>query len=290
MDIDDIAELARRIFPPSTSDSVGKHGPPGGVVLLRYPRTTSFQSAIYEPVFCLIVEGSKQTRVGGETRTVRPGEGLLVSHDLPVVSRVVRAPYLALILSLDLELLRSLRDDVDDSAPEPYTARVLELHRPDAALIDALGRYLALTASPRDRDVLGPLVVREIHYRLLRAPVGAMLRRMLWKGSSESAVARAIARIRRDFRTPLSIPELAQESGMSAAAFHKHFKAVTHSSPLQYQKELRLLDARRLLAEGATHVSSVAFDVGYESPSQFSREYARRFGVPPSRDIVAPPS
>lgn len=284
MDITDLNERVRRLFPPTSSSNVDKTSPIEGLTILRYARPTSFESSIYEPVFCLIVEGSKQTTIGGETRTAKPGEGLLVSHDLPVVSRVVRAPYLALILALDLELLRGLRDGIDERAPEPHAARALEVHRVEPALIDALGRYLDLVKSPRDRAVLGPLVSKEIHYRLLAAPVGAMLRRMLWKGSSESAVARAIARIRKDYKTALSIPELAHESGMSPASFHKHFKAVTHSSPLQYQKELRLLDAKRLLASGTASVSSVAFDVGYESPSQFSREYARRFGAPPSRD------
>jgi AraC-like DNA-binding protein len=284
MDLADVSERARRIFPPTSASLPHKSFPLEGLTLLRDPRATSFETSIYDPVFCLIVEGSKQTTTAGKTLTAKPGEGLLVSHDVPVVSRVVRAPYLALILALDLELLRSLRDDVEDATPESYTARALEVHRVEPALIDALGRLLALAETPRDRAVLGPLVVREIHYRLLAAPVGAMLRRMLWKGSNESAVARAIARIRKDYKTALSIPELAHESGMSPASFHKHFKAVTQSSPLQYQKELRLLDAKRLLASGTASVSSVAFDVGYESPSQFSREYARRFGAPPSRD------
>ncbi|MBK7400694.1 MAG: helix-turn-helix domain-containing protein [Myxococcales bacterium] len=133
--------------------------------------------------------------------------------------------------------------------------------------------------------MLGPLVLKEIHYRLLVAPFGGMLRRLLRHDSQASAIARAIGHIRGDIRSPLAIPELARRVGMSTSSFHQHFKTITSTTPLQYQKELRLLEARRLLAGGAS-VTATAFEIGYESPSQFSREYARKFGVPPSQDIA----
>lgn len=163
-------------------------------------------------------------------------------------------------------------------------ARALEVHRADSQLLDAMGRYLALAESELDARVLGPLLVKEIHYRLLVAPFGQMLRRLLRRDSHASSIARAIATLRRDFRSPMVVEELARAVGMSVSSFHKHFKEVTASSPLQYQKGLRLLEARRLLIAGTASVTTAAFEVGYESPTQFSREYARKFGRPPSKE------
>ncbi|PZR09398.1 MAG: hypothetical protein DI536_22740 [Archangium gephyra] len=164
-------------------------------------------------------------------------------------------------------------------------ASAFEVQRASPELVDALSRYLQLAQSPSDAKVLGPLLLKEIHYRLLTAKFGGVLRKLVRHDSRESAVARAIAHIRRDFRGTIGIPQLAREVGMSTSAFHKHFKEVTESSPLQYQKDLRLIEARRMLTRGGVSVSSAAFDVGYESPNQFSREYARKFGVSPSRDV-----
>lgn len=165
-------------------------------------------------------------------------------------------------------------------------ARAAETHRADPGLLDALRRYLALADCPADSKVLGPLTSKEIHFRLLMAPFGAMLRRLLRRDSNASAIARAIGHIRGNISAPVAIPELARQVGMSPSAFHKHFKTITSTTPLQYQKELRLLEARRLLRTAGASVTAAAFDVGYESPSQFSREYARKFGIPPSHDVT----
>lgn len=146
---------------------------------------------------------------------------------------------------------------------------------------------MALADSPADAKVLGPLISKEIHYRLLMAPFGGMLRSLIRHDSNASAIARAIGQIRADIRSPMTIPDLARRVGMSASAFHKHFKTVTATTPLQYQKELRLLEARRLLRMGGASVTTAAYQVGYESASQFSREYARKFGVPPSQDTAS---
>jgi AraC-like DNA-binding protein len=131
-----------------------------------------------------------------------------------------------------------------------------------------------------------PLIRKELHFRLLLAPHGAMLRQLVSHDSHASCIARAIERIRESFRAPLAVPELAQAAGMSPSSFHKHFKTITETTPLQYQKDLRLLEARRLLQEGHHSVSETAFEVGYESPTQFSREYARKFGASPRNDIA----
>ncbi|UJR82967.1 AraC family transcriptional regulator [Sandaracinus amylolyticus] len=284
MDVQKLAAQALRLVPRQLGESPQSVEPMPGLVLLRHHRRTAFEASIYEPVFCLIVQGRKETTLGGHTVGSAAGECLLVSHDLPVISRITQAPYLSLLLDIELATLRGLYEELADTAFDSTHARALQVHEADEPLLEALGRYLALAGSQTDAKVLGPLILKEIHYRLLTAPFGAMLRRLIRIDSHESAIARAIAHIRRDFRAPIAIAELAQKVGMSPASFHKHFKEITASTPLQYQKELRLLQARRLLSTGGASVSSAAFEVGYESPSQFSREYTRRFGVPPSKD------
>jgi AraC-like DNA-binding protein len=193
---------------------------------------------------------------------------------------------LALVFEVDVATIRKLYDEVAESALDSECARAAETHRADPGLLDALHRYLALADSPADARVLGPLTSKEIHYRLLMAPFGGMLRSIIRHDSNASAIARAIGHIRGDIRSPIAIPDLARRVGMSASSFHKHFKTITSTTPLQYQKELRLLEARRLLKTGGASVTTAAYDVGYESPSQFSREYARKFGVPPSQDMA----
>jgi AraC-like DNA-binding protein len=254
--------------------------------LLRQDSPSSLEASLYEPVLCLILQGKKRVSIGEQTLSFGSGECLLVSHDLPVHSRVTRAPYLALVFEVDVATVRKLYDEVAESALDGERARAAATHRADPALLDALQRYLAVADSPADATVLGPLISKEIHYRLLTAPFGGMLRHLVRSDSDASAIARAIGHLRGDIRAPIAIPELARRVGMSVSAFHKHFKTITSTTPLQYQKELRLLEARRLLRTGRTSVTTAAFQVGYESPSQFSREYARKFGVAPSRDVA----
>lgn len=295
----DITELARRAAPFVDSEDVELCDRAAsvdrahdrrlvevlpGLSLLRERRRTAFESMLYEPTFCLILRGRKLTTVGEHTYASRAGQCLVISHDIAVVARVVEAPYMSLLLRLDIGLLRSLADDVAAAGLDTKQAGAMIVNTAEPALIDALARVVALSSSPQAK-VLGPLIVKEIHYRLLMAPFGGMLRRMALHDPSASAVARAIAIIRRDYKADLAIPALARSVGMSASSFHRHFKAVTSSTPLQYQKDLRLLEARRLIAAGAA-VTAAAFEVGYESPSQFTREYGRKFGVAPSRDLV----
>lgn len=241
---------------------------------------------MYEPVLCLILQGQKEVTIGDERYALSAGECMLVSHDLPVLGRVTRAPYLVALLSVDVPLLRSLYDDISHADCAVAEARAISVENAEPALLDAMHRYLAAAECPVDTRVLGPMLAREVHYRLLRAPLGGMLRRLLRPDSNESAISRAIAQIRRDYRSPIEVSALARDVGMSVSAFHRHFKEVTSSSPLQFQKDLRMLAARRLLVTGAASVSSAAYEVGYQSPNQFSREYARKFGAPPSRDAA----
>lgn len=257
-----------------------------GLLLLRQDSPSLFEATLYEPVLCLILQGRKQVSIGEQALSFGPGECLLVSHDLPVFSRITKAPYLALVFKVDIATIRKLYDEVAASALDTERARAAVTQRADPGLLDALRRYLELSDSPANAKVLGPLISKEIHYRLLVAPFGGMLRSLIRHDSNASAVTRAIGHIRGDIRSPIAIPDLAQRVGMSASAFHKHFKTITATTPLQYQKELRLLEARRLLKSGGASVTTTAFEVGYESPSQFSREYARKFGVPPSQDMA----
>ncbi len=257
-----------------------------GLLLLRHDSPSSFEASLYEPVLCLILQGRKQVYIGEQILSFGPGECLLVSHDLPVRSRITEAPYLALVFQVNVATIRKLYAEVAESAWDGERARAAETHRADPELLDALRRYLALADSPADAKVLGPLIVKEIHYRLLMAPFGAMLRHLIHHDSNASAITRAIGHIRGELRSPIAIPDLARRVGMSASSFHKNFKTITSTTPLQYQKELRLLEARRILKTGGASVTTVAYDVGYESSSQFSREYARKFGVPPSQDMA----
>jgi AraC-like DNA-binding protein len=281
-----IDEVSRRV-PAARNGQQQAAQPIDGLQVLRQHLRSSFEASLYEPVLCLILQGGKQVAIGGQTLSFGPGECLLVSHDLPVWSRITEAPYLALVFNIDIATVRELYDKVTESALDSERARAAQTHQADPALLDALRRYLTLADSPTDAKVLGPLTSKEIHYRLLVAPFGGMLRSLIRHDSNASAIARAIGQIRDDIRSPIAIPDLARRVGMSSSSFHKHFKTITSTTPLQYQKEIRLLEARRLLTTGGASVTAAAFDVGYESLSQFSREYARKFGVSPSRDSAS---
>lgn len=259
-----------------------------GLSIFRRDRVSDVEAAVYDPVVSLILQGRKITSIGNRSVELGPGDALLVSHELPVMSRITRAsreePYLAVILALDLAMLRGLEYRIAAAPAPAATAQALSVGPAEPGWVAPLSRYMEMIDSPLDAEVLGPATLREIHYRLLLAPLGAMLRPLLRADSHASRVARAITRARAEFRTPLTVQELAQTAGMSASSFHKHFKTVTGTTPLQYLKDLRLIEAKALLADRAHSVTQTAFSVGYESPTHFSRDYARKFGLPPSRD------
>ncbi|MDV4145864.1 AraC family transcriptional regulator [Shimia sp. FJ5] len=248
--------------------------------------TSAFEASIYDPVICLILRGSKETHIGAQSVVLQRGDALLVSHDLPVMSRITQTPYCALILSIDIGIVRSFYVQVGEVAHETQAARSLSASVAQGALLEALGRYLRLMEDPLEAQVLGPLILRELHYRLLISPIGGMLRNLLAVDSHASRVAKAITRIRRDFREPLVVADLAQVAGMSQSSFHEHFKAVTGTTPLQYQKDLRLIEAQSLLREGQRSVATTSFEVGYESPTHFSRDYSRKFGCSPKHHLA----
>lgn len=282
MDLSHLIDLAARY---EAEKAKGFQGLPG-LSIYRRDAVSDIEAVVYEPVMCLILQGSKVTSIGDQLVELKPGDALLVGHDLPVTSRITRAsaeePYLAVILSLDLGLVRGLYEQVADAPASGVPVRPLSAGPADPAWLAPLVRYFELMDNPLDARVLGPSVRREIHYRLLLSPIGGMLRNLLVADSHASRVARAIRMVRAEFRSPLSVPDLAKTAGMSASSFHEHFKSVTGTTPLQYQKDLRLIEAKALLADHT--VAEAAYAVGYESPTHFSRDYSRKFGLPPSRD------
>jgi AraC-like DNA-binding protein len=269
----------------------GSETPVEGFFAFCSESRSEFEAMFYEPVMCVVLQGAKEAHL--EDRTVRysAGMSLIVSHALPVNAGVIDAsperPYVSLALKIDLATVRSLYDEIGPAGGQDRAAHSMSVAGGDAPLIDAMGRLFRLAQDPVEVQALAPLVLREIHFRLLRARHGGMLRQLLLHESPASRISKAIALIRNRFTTPLTVGELAAAAGMSQSTFHEHFKTVTSTTPLQYQKELRLMEARRLLLGGGKSVAACAYDVGYESPTQFSREYARKFGVPPSDEKPA---
>lgn len=268
-----------------------------GIHTTAVPELTLFRSSgpslptavLYEPSLCLIAQGSKEVRLGDEVYRYDPAHFLLVSVDLPVCGCVTTAtagtPYLGLRISLDPAGIAELLADGVDRPSAP--ARGLAVSETDPPLLDAVLRLVELADVPNDVPVLAPLVLREIIYRLLVGEQGGRLRQIAAAGAPAQRMARAIRWLRDHFSEPLSVTELARQVRMSPSAFHQHFKTVTALSPLQYQKRLRLQEARRLLLGEGLGAAEAAFRVGYESPSQFSREYRRLFGSPPKADATA---
>jgi AraC-like DNA-binding protein len=260
----------------------------------QMPQLSAFQSetlgkiegSIYEPALCLILQGAKAVSIGEYTVPVNAGEALIVSHTLPVISQIIKAsreePYCAFVLFLDLPMIYDLHDQLGEPRLSKADARSLSAGTPEESWLEPFIRYVELAASPRDAQILGPSILREIHYRLLLSETGKALRGLLGTDSHSNRIAKAIHQLRSNYRAPLRVPDLARIAGMSAASFHEYFKAITGTTPLQYQKDLRLIEANNLLAAANFGVSDAAFSVGYESPNHFSRDYRRKFGMPPS--------
>ncbi|WP_431258695.1 AraC family transcriptional regulator [Roseateles chitinivorans] len=246
-------------------------------------------AAVYDPMVNLILQGGKTLTVGDQALDYDPATYFVMSVDLPAAGAVRPAadgaPYLAVALTLSASVLADFLSTLPD--PAPATAgRGFSVAPVTPELLDAWVRMLRLMERPADIPALAPAFEREILYRVLQGPMGWMLRDIATPDSALARVNKVIQRIRREFAQPLAVEALAEEAAMSASAFHRHFKAVTSLSPLQYQKQLRLLQARKLLVAAGQNVTAVAYEVGYESPTQFSREYGRAFGLPPAKDAL----
>lgn len=276
---------------------VVRHAPAEGIqptplerlMLVRSSTTTMRMPNVYQPLLCLVVQGHKQVELGDQHFMYSPGRYGIVTHDLPTTGRVVEAsperPYLCFVLNFDPVALGEL---AQKTAPPPGRADALGMavSEANAELLDAALRLLRLLDDPQALPVLAPMAEQEILYRLLTGQHGARMRQITSGHGRVAQVGRAIAWIRQHFREPFSIGRLAEAAGMSASSLHEHFRAVTAMTPLQFQKQLRLQDARSLMLVDGLDAATAAFRVGYESPSQFSREYRRHFGDPPARDIA----
>lgn len=259
------------------------------VAVFRSDHPTTPLSTLYEPILCVVLQGVKRAIIGDRVMTYDAANYFAATVDVPVTGEIVEAtpqrPYLVAALTLDPATIAAVLLDMRTPPAEPagFGFGVSPM-TPD--LTDAWTRMLRLADRPDDVAMLAPMLEREILYRVLRGPLGGTVAQMARADGRVGQIRRAIARIRRTYDTPFLVDDVAAEAGMSVSSFHRHFKAVTAMSPIQYQKQLRLQEARRLLLSEAADATGVAFAVGYESASQFSREYARQFGAPPARDAA----
>ncbi len=275
-----------------------RHRPTDGIHPCALPRISLVRSSepsepipvVYEPSLCLAISGRKRVLLGDASFIYDSAQFLVVSVDLPVSGMVVDAspddPYLCLKLDLDVAVLSDLLLAHDARVPRSDHAPSIAVGDVDTGLLDAALRLLRLLDTPDDMAALAPLAEREILYRLLTGSQGAMLRHIATADTRLHQISRAVAWIKDHYAGAFSIDHLAGLAGMSPSSFHEHFKSVTRFSPLQYRTRLRLLEARRLMVSEAMDAASAGFHVGYESPSQFNRDYSRAFGLPPLRDAA----
>lgn len=245
-------------------------------------------AAVYDPMINVILQGSKSMTVGDRTLRYDPATYFVMSIDLPAVGSVHPAetgePYLAVSLTLDPTVLSTLFADLPKPAIRLDHPPGFSVSSMTTDLMDAWVRMLRLMGDADAIAALAPVYEREIIFRVLQGPLGWMLREIAAPDSAMARVNLAVQWIRQDFAQPIGVERLAERASMSISAFHRHFKAVTNLSPLQYQKRVRLLQARTLMVANAKSVMAAAFEVGYESATQFSRDYAKVFGLPPSQD------
>jgi AraC-like DNA-binding protein len=247
-------------------------------------------SRVTKPSFCIILQGEKEVLLGEERFRYGPFDYLVASVDLPVTGQVIKAssdaPYLALKLEFTpSQILEVLSDSEIRVGARKNAKRAMYVSKAETSLLDAVIRLAHLLDNPKHIRVLSPLITKEILYWVLQGPHGDALEQMALEGSNTSRIREVIEHIINKYDRPFRIEELAEIANMSVASLHRHFKEVTAMSPIQFQKQLRLQEGRRLLLAETTDVAGVAFRVGYESQSQFSREYSRLFGFPPREDI-----
>lgn len=263
-----------------------------GLSFYRQDAPTVRSVQLVEPSIALVVQGSKCMMLDDETFRYDPSRFLITSLDLPAKMQVLEAsseePYLGVVVKLDLATMSGfLAHAPYFNASEQASGRGMATSPATPELYDALRRLVALLNDPDSIPVLAPLIKREIYWRVLTSEQGARLRRIISVGSQGLRIARSIEWLKQTYDQPLSVDKLAERAQMSRSTYHHHFRDLTSMSPLQYQKKLRLTEARRLMLWESLDAAAAAYRVGYESPSQFSREYARLFGAPPKRDIEA---
>lgn len=284
---DQLLDYARRY----ADAHVGRNGaaatPVEGLVILRETAPTMLQYAVSKPLVALVLQGGKRVTMGSRTFDFGAGESLLITTDVPTVSQITNAsrilPYYSLVLELDPTIIADL---VGQIGPAPFEAdQPLRVDPTEAKIADAALRLLRLFDRPGSLAVLGQPLSRELHYWLLSGRYGGAIRALGVTDSHAQRIARAVSLLRNHYAEPVRIEALAEAAGMSLSAFHVHFRVTTSLTPLQFQKQLRLIEARRRMLALGEAISDAAYGVGYESVPQFTREYARMFGQPPARDI-----
>jgi AraC-like DNA-binding protein len=271
------------------------HTPIPGVSLIRADTPTLPMPVIYKPTLCFIAQGRKQVMLGTTIYVYDPAKYLIASVDMPVTGAVIdaseAAPYLSLVLDLDMSELSdlALRHPVPESdsgrtSDRGIVNRGIVLNDTTPELLDAAVRLTGLLDRPGDIDALAPLVIREILYRLMTDPGSGIVRQVATADSRLNQIAKAIAWLRAHYNQACRVEEIADSIGMSRSTFHAHFKSITSMSPLEFRSQLRLQEARRLMVAEAMDAASAGYRVGYESPSQFSRDYVRMFGLSPAKD------
>ena len=273
-----------------TKDTNKYETPINGLSLHRWDTPTAPTSYVLDASLCMIAQGKKQVILGEEIYVYDANHFLFTAIDLPVIAQIIEAspqtPYLGVILKLDPYVLAELMLDAHLSfRPSSDDKKGVAIGMMTTSLSDALVRLIKLLDAPQDRAILAPLIIKEIFYRLLMSPQGNRLKRIAAAGTTGHRIVQAIEWLKMNFATPFQVATLARTVGMSTSSFHQHFRDITSMSPLQYQKRLRLTEARRLLMTENSDISSASLQVGYESLSQFSREYKRFFGMSPSEDV-----
>lgn len=290
-----LCELAhlvdRTVEPNSASESYDAHRRFGSVWTLRASRPTAPSHALYTPMLCVIAQGAKQLLIGDETHVYDRGRFLLNSIALPAAGQVIEAspgrPCLWVMIELDAALVGSVIVEAGASTSGSLKLqRSAETNRADAPLLDAIVRLARLFETPQDFGFLAPLALREIVYRLLQGDQAARLHQIASHGAKAHRVVRVIEWLRLNFDKPLTIEHLAKQSSMSVSALHHHFKEVTTMTPLQFQKQMRMQEAKRLMVSQDLDAASAGHRVGYDDPSYFSRDYRRFFGAPPRQHVA----
>jgi AraC-like DNA-binding protein len=262
-----------------------------GFRLSRSSKPTEAVHSVYEPSFCVVVQGRKQALLGDEVFRYDPGHYMIYTVDLPLVFQVEEAskerPYLGFGLRLNSSVVASVMMEAGiEPTKSAASQKAMDVSPMDANLLDAVVRLVRLLGAPVESKVLAPLIIREIVFRLLADGQGARLSHLLTAGTGTHRISQAIGHLRHHFKQPLRMETIAHELGMSVSGFHHHFKSVTAMSPLQFQKQLRLQEARRLMLAEDLDAASAGYGVGYEDPAYFSRDYKKLFGAPPQRDIA----
>ncbi len=265
--------------------------PVPGIHVVRRSAPPPPAHSVSNRAFCVIAQGSKNITLGTETHRYDPNHYLITTAEMPTLAQITEAtpeePYLGVVIHLDPALVSSVMVETGHAATDAQSSvKALDVSPLDDGLLETVVRLLKATDSPQDIRFLVPLAMRELVYRLLLGAQGGRLRQLTVLGGSAHRIASAIDRIRTEFDRPLRVEEVAREIGMSASSFHQHFKTVTAMSPLQFQKQLRLQEARRLMLTEELDAASAGFRVGYDDASYFNREYKKFFGEPPMRDMT----